>query len=61
MIALPPIPTWEGLHPLVVHFPIALLLVAPWLVLLGALLAPSRGRPWLFAALTLLALGTAGT
>lgn len=61
MIALPPIPTWEGLHPLVVHFPIALLLVAPLLVLLGALLAPPRGRPWLFAALTLLVLGTAGT
>ncbi len=44
MIDLPPLPTWDGIHPLVVHFPIALLLVAPLLVLLAAALAPARGR-----------------
>ncbi len=55
----PPIPPWDGLHPLIVHFPIALLLVAPVLVLLGLVVRPySRGL--LAGALTLMLLGTAG-
>lgn len=58
MIALPPIPAWDALHPLVVHFPIALLLVAPILVLLGLILEPKRGRGLLVAALILMTLGT---
>lgn len=61
MIELPPIPSWDGLHPLVVHFPVALLLVAPLFVLLGALLGPQRGRPFLVTALLLLFLGSVGT
>lgn len=64
MIEFPPIPTWDALHPLIVHFPIALLLVAPLFVLLGGILelrAAGRGRPYLGAALLLLALGTAAT
>ncbi len=59
MTELPPLPSWDGLHPLVVHFPIALLLVAPLFILLGVAL--SRGRPFLWAALLLMAIGTAGT
>lgn len=59
MTELPPLPSWDGLHPLVVHFPIALLLVAPLFILLGVML--SRGRPFLWAALLLMAIGTAGT
>jgi len=58
MIALPPIPSWDALHPLVVHFPVALLLVAPVLVLLGLVLEPKRGRGLLVAALVLMILGT---
>ena len=61
MIGLPPIPTFDGLHPLIVHFPIALLLVAPLLIVVGLLLDPVKGRPWLSAALLLLALGTVAT
>lgn len=64
MTEFPPIPSWDALHPLVVHFPIALLLVAPLFVALGAFLelrAPGKGRTWLFAALVLLALGTVAT
>lgn len=54
----PPIPSWDGLHPLIIHFPIALLLVAPLLVVLGALDSKwSKGL--LLAALILMALGTA--
>jgi len=51
-------PAWNGIHPLVVHFPIALLLVAPVLVLVG--IALKRQRAFLFAGLVVMALGTAG-
>lgn len=61
MIGLPPIPTFDGLHPLIVHFPIALLLIAPLLIVVGVLLEPAKGRPWLSAALLLLLLGTVAT
>lgn len=61
MLQIPPTPTWEGFHPLIVHFPIALLLVAPlfaFLGLLGIRRSPSKGRPFLMAALLLMILGT---
>jgi len=55
----PPIPSWDGLHPLVIHFPIALLLVAPILLVLG--LVWRRHAQGVFAAaLVLMALGTVG-
>ncbi len=57
MFELPPIPTWDGLHPLIVHFPIALLLLAPLFVALG-LVVGRRGTPYLVAGLLLMALGT---
>jgi uncharacterized membrane protein len=50
-------PTWSHLHPLIVHFPIALLLVAPLLVVLG-LLWPAQRTGIHAAALVLLLLGT---
>lgn len=46
------------MHPIVVHFPIALLLVAPLFVLLGLL--PKVGGGFKWAALLLLVLGTVG-
>jgi uncharacterized membrane protein len=57
MNTLPPIPSWDGLHPLVVHFPIALLISAPLLVVLG-LLFRKDGRGLHLAALLLMVLGT---
>jgi len=57
MIELPPAPSWDGLHPLIVHFPVALLLVAPVLVLL-ALVVRGHRRGLLLAALALMVLGT---
>ena len=59
MFHLPPVPSWNGLHPLIIHFPIALLLIAPLFILVGAMLAPRRARAFFIAALVLLALGTA--
>ena len=53
----PPIPSWDGLHPLIIHFPIALLLVAPILILIG-LVSPNRGRAFFGAALVLMVIGT---
>lgn len=55
---LPSLPPPTGLHPLVIHFPIALLLVAPLLILLS--LVMKRQRVGLgAAALVLMVLGTA--
>jgi uncharacterized membrane protein len=61
MIQLPPVPPWDSLHPLVVHFPIALLLVAPLFVVAGIVRRTPAGRAMLLAALGLMILGTIGT
>jgi uncharacterized membrane protein len=56
----PPIPTWQGLHPLIIHFPIALLFVAPMLVLVAMTMRKS-GRVMNAAALVVMAIGTAAS
>jgi uncharacterized membrane protein len=57
-MTFPPIPSWDGLHPLIVHFPVALLLSAPLFVVLGALFPKTRGLS--LAALLLMLMGTVG-
>lgn len=59
MFGFPPLPPVEGLHPVVVHYPIALLTVAPLFILLAGLWA-SRRREMMVAALVLVFLGTVG-
>ncbi len=48
------------IHPALVHFPIALLLIAPLFILLGAFQRDTRGRTLLFSALLMMCLGTGG-
>lgn len=57
MFGLPPIPPFEALHPIVVHFPIGILLIA-WLPMLIALIDKKRRNAWLAAAAMLLIVGT---
>ena len=52
-------PPWNHIHPALVHFPIALLTVAPLVVLIG-LLWPAQRRGTHLSALVLLALGFGG-
>lgn len=59
MIHFPSLPDWNRLHPLIVHFPIALLLVVPVLVVVGGVLPPSKGRPFLTSALIMMVIGAA--
>ena len=59
MPQFPPMPNWDALHPLIIHFPIALLLLSPLFVAISAALSPPRGRPYLIAAILVLLLGTA--
>jgi uncharacterized membrane protein len=56
MLTPPPVPAFDHLHPIVVHFPIALLLVAPLFVLLALLWKPQR-RVMMVAACVLIVLG----
>ena len=59
MLQFPTLLPWDSLHPLIIHFPIALLLVSPLFILISAVLTPPKGRPYMVAALILLLLGTA--
>lgn len=52
------IPDWYQIHPFVVHFPTALLVVAPIFVVIGILRRPESAPPFLTCALLLMTLGT---
>lgn len=59
MFSIPPLPSFAGLHPLVVHFPIALLLITPLLLAMGIIFSRDR-RPFAIVTLAILLMGTAG-
>jgi uncharacterized membrane protein len=61
MFQLPPVPTWDGLHPLIIHFPVVLLMIAPLFILIGAALSPRRSKTFFISALILMVLGTSST
>ncbi len=56
----PPIPSWDGLHPIIVHFPIGLLLIVPVIILIGIFM-PKNGRSFLVSAFILMLIGTIAT
>ena len=58
MLQFPPTPGWDAMHPLLIHFPIVLLLLTPLFVLIGAILRPPKNRPYMTVALITLLLGT---
>jgi uncharacterized membrane protein len=58
MIHLPRIPSWNGVHLLIVHVSIVLLLIAPLLVMVGTLLSPPKRSAFLVTAFILMVLGT---
>lgn len=51
-------PGWDAMHPLLIHFPIVLLLLVPLFVMIAAVLRPPRNRPYMTVALITLMLGT---
>jgi uncharacterized membrane protein len=57
MTWFPSIPGWDGIHPALVHFPIALLFVAP-LLLIVSLGSRKAWRTWAGAALLVMGVGT---
>ena len=61
MLQFPPMQSWNAIHPLIIHFPIVLLLLAPFLIAAGALRPPERGRTILYVALIIMVVGTIGT
>ena len=60
-LLIPATPGWSQLHPLVVHFPVALLMVAPLFVLGGQFMDSKRARPYFIAGWLLMLGGTCGT
>ena len=58
MFTPPPIPSWDGLHPLVIHFPIALFFVAPVLVAAAIFLPRKLSTGFALSALVMMVLAT---
>lgn len=58
MPQLPLIPSWQGVHPLITHFPIALLLLAPLFLVFAAFTQADKRSTFLASALIVMVLGT---
>jgi uncharacterized membrane protein len=61
MPQLPMIPGWDGIHPLLIHFPVTLFFLAPMFVLLAGFAKTTARHTFLISALTVMLLGIAST
>lgn len=57
MPQLPMIPGWDGIHPLLIHFPLTLFFLAPVFVLFASFTNATTRRTFLMSALTVMLLG----
>lgn len=58
MVQLPMIPGWDGIHPLLVHWPLTLFFLAPVFALIAALTKATVRRTFLVSSLVAMLLGT---
>ena len=61
MAQLPMIPGWDGIHPLLIHFPLSLFFLAPVFVLFASLTKAATRRTFLISALTVMLFGITST
>jgi uncharacterized membrane protein len=61
VLQLPMIPGWDGIHPLLIHFPLTLFFLAPVFVLFAAFTKATTRRTFLVSALTVMLFGMAST
>ena len=61
MPQLPMIPGWDGIHPLLIHFPLTLFFLAPVFVLFAGFAKTTTRQTFLISALTVMLLGVAST
>ena len=59
MFSFPPLPPWDGMHPLVIHIPIALIVVTPLLIVLG-LVWRKHALGWFMASALLMVIAAGG-
>lgn len=59
MFSFPPLPPWDGMHPLVIHIPIALIVVTPLLVVIG-LVWRKHALGWFMTSAFLMVIAAAG-
>ncbi len=59
MFSIPRLPSWDAIHPILVHFPVALLLTAPVFLML-AMVWKRQTQVMMVSALVVMALGLGG-
>lgn len=61
MLQLPMFPGWDGIHPLLIHFPLTLFFVAPVFALIAVFTKAATRQAFLLSTLLLMLFGTIST